>query len=107
MLEALRTGESMEISGTYRGSRVVSLARQTRPAHMIVVDTPDGRKNIILGPAWFIEDDDLALQPGDEISVVGKRAKFKGRTIAAAWSIEQGEDRWEFWDGEDANWLTD
>lgn len=47
---------------------------------------------IHLGPAWYIENQELQVVPGDQVEVTGSRIIFEGKPALIASEIRKGED---------------
>jgi hypothetical protein len=45
-----------------------------------------------LGPEWFIENQDIAIQPKDQIEVKGSKVYFRAQPTIIAAEIRKGED---------------
>ncbi|HEU5322555.1 MAG TPA: DNA-binding protein [Methylomirabilota bacterium] len=58
---------------------------------LVVVKTDKGEVPVHLGPAWFIENQDVKLAPKDTIEVKGARATFQGKPALIAAEVKKGE----------------
>ncbi len=45
-----------------------------------------------LGPRWFLDNQDILIEQGDQIKVKGSRITFEGKPALIAARIEKGED---------------
>jgi len=45
-----------------------------------------------LGPAWYVENQDVDLEPGDTIRVVGSRITLEGKPAIIATEIRKGKE---------------
>jgi hypothetical protein len=45
-----------------------------------------------LGPSWYIENQDLQIEPGDKIEVKGSRIAFEGKPAIVAAEVRRGDD---------------
>jgi hypothetical protein len=48
--------------------------------------------DVHLGPEWFIENQDIGIQPKDQIEIKGSRVTFRGQPVIIAEEILKGED---------------
>lgn len=48
--------------------------------------------DVHLGPEWFIENQDINIQPKDQIEIKGSRVMFRGQPVIIAEEIRKGED---------------
>jgi hypothetical protein len=71
------------------------------------VKTEGGTVSVHLGPAWWLERQDVQLQTGDEVEVRGSRITFQGRPALIAAEVRKGDyvlvlrddDGWPAWSG--------
>lgn len=56
------------------------------------VKTSGGDLTVHLGPAWFIDNQELKLKVGDKVTVTGSRVKFEGADIVIATEVKRGAD---------------
>lgn len=104
MVQAFAKGPEVEIEGTYRGTRALNLQENAPAAHVIVIDTDEGRRNVILGPDWFVQRENIDLRNGDEIKLKGRTATYAGSEYIAAWNLERDDDSWKFWSDKRPAW---
>lgn len=57
----------------------------------VVLKTDAGEMPVHLGPAWYIERQDVKLEPGDTIQVTGARATFQGKPSIIAAEVKKGD----------------
>jgi hypothetical protein len=57
----------------------------------LVLKTDAGEMSVHLGPAWYIERQDVKLEPGDTIEVKGARTTFAGKPAIIASEIKKGD----------------
>ncbi len=48
--------------------------------------------DVHLGPQWYIENQDITIQPKDQIEVKGSRVMFRGQPAIIAGEVKKGED---------------
>lgn len=80
-----------------RSGSVVSISKITPYSGMsqglhVELRTEKETISVHLGPAWFLENQDLTLKKGDRISVRGSRITFSGKPALIAAEIHRGSD---------------
>ena len=48
--------------------------------------------SVHLGPAWYIENQDIKIAPGDKIRVKGSRVTFEGKPALIAAEVKKGDE---------------
>lgn len=48
--------------------------------------------SVHLGPSWYIDNQDMQIQPGDKIEVKGSRISFAGKPAIIAASVKKGNE---------------
>ncbi len=48
--------------------------------------------SVHLGPAWFLENQDVMIEPKDRIEVTGSRITFDGKPAIVAAEVKKGEE---------------
>jgi hypothetical protein len=48
--------------------------------------------SVHLGPEWYLEKQDLKIEPKDRIEVKGSRITFNGKTAIIAREVKRGSD---------------
>ena len=74
--------------------------------HM-TVKTDKERISVHLGPGWFIENQDIKIEPKDKVEVKGSRITFEGKPAVIASEVKKGdellklrdENGYPFWSG--------
>lgn len=59
--------------------------------HM-VVKTDKEEISIHLGPRWYIENQDVKIEPRDQVEVKGSRVTLNGKPIMIAAEVKKGEE---------------
>jgi hypothetical protein len=57
----------------------------------IMVKTDRETISIHLGPAWYIENQDVKIAPGDRVEVKGSRITFEGKPALIAAEVKNGD----------------
>lgn len=52
-----------------------------------------------LGPGWYIENQDIQIQPKDKIQITGSRINFAGKPAIIAAEVKKGNDTLKLRDG--------
>lgn len=102
--KAFANGDKVTIEGVYVGMKAVSLDEGAPEAQVLLIDTTDGRKNLILGPSWYVDRQQIDLSGGDKIKVVGRKASYNGNEWIAAWNVQHESDSWTFWNDTTPAW---
>lgn len=58
----------------------------------LTVNTDKETISVHLGPAWYIENQDIKIAPGDMIEVKGSRIIFDGGPVLIAMEVKKGND---------------
>lgn len=58
----------------------------------LVTNYNDKLLKVHLGPVWFIDNQDIEIEKGDELEVVGSLITFKGEEVLVAKTVKKGED---------------
>ncbi|MBK7864909.1 MAG: DNA-binding protein [Archangiaceae bacterium] len=54
--------------------------------------TADASFNVHLGPAWFIENQELKLEVGDRVTLTGSRVSVRGEPTLITAEVKRGDD---------------
>jgi hypothetical protein len=82
---------------TYSG-KVVSIdyikpIKGMTPGVHALLETEDGESVAVhLGPAWYIENQDVIIAPKDQIEVTGCKVKLNGDNAVIATEVKRGEE---------------
>jgi hypothetical protein len=55
--------------------------------------------SVHLGPAWYLENQDVRIEPGDRVEVKGSRITFQGKPAVIAAEVKKGEEVLRLRDG--------
>ncbi len=58
----------------------------------LIVKTEKEEISVHLGPGWYIENQDVKIEPKDKVGVKGSRITFKGEPAIIAAEVTKGED---------------
>ena len=58
----------------------------------LILKTDRETLSVHLGPAWYIENQDVKISSGDQIEVKGSRITFEGKPALIAAEVKKGDD---------------
>ena len=58
----------------------------------LMLATAEGEMDVHLGPAWYLDDQKMQFQEGDQITVIGAHMNVDGTPALIAARIERGEE---------------
>jgi hypothetical protein len=58
----------------------------------LLLKTDKGAISVHVGPVWYIENQDVKLEPGDQVQVRGSRITFQGKPAIIAAEVTKGQD---------------
>ncbi len=70
---------------------VTPMKGMSRGVHL-TVKTGKETIDVHLGPAWYIENQDVKLKVGDKIEVNGSRITLQGKPVVIAAEVKKGEE---------------
>ncbi len=65
--------------------------RGMRSGVHVTVKTEKETVSVHLGPAWYLENQDIKIEPGDKVDVKGSRITFSGKPAMIATEIKKGD----------------
>lgn len=71
----------------------VSPKKDMSPGIHISLKTDSGVLPVHLGPAWYLENQDVKIAAGDKIEVIGSRVAIDGDTAIIAASVTKGDQK--------------
>ena len=85
--------DSLEIiSGkVIRVDRIVPLKGMSYGVHLVLKNDRE-TISVVLGPAWFIENQDVRIKPGDSVEVIGSRITYEGNLVIMAAEVKKGDE---------------
>lgn len=57
----------------------------------LVVKTDSETISIHLGPAWYVENQDIKIEPRDKVEIKGSRITLEGKPVIIAAEVRKGE----------------
>jgi hypothetical protein len=58
----------------------------------LTLKTDKETMSVHLGPGWYIENQDIKIEPGDKIEVGGSRITYQGKPAIIAAEVEKGDE---------------
>ncbi len=74
-----------------RIERITPMRGMSHGIHLVLKNGAE-EVSVHLGPAWYIERQDVKLIPGDRIEVKGSRVTFAGKPAIIAAEIRKGDE---------------
>ncbi|MDT8336003.1 MAG: hypothetical protein RQ753_09920 [Desulfurivibrionaceae bacterium] len=87
------SGEVVEVG------QVIPVMGMSPGVHLTIRGVAGDMISVHLGPAWFIENQDVIIAPGDMIEVKGSRVMFDGQPALIAREVSRGDDILRLRDG--------
>lgn len=72
-----------------------------KPARAIKVSTSGGEETVLLGPAWYMDNQDIGCRTGDPVKIHARRVTISGQPYLLAHSIEHSGKSTVFIDDSD------
>jgi hypothetical protein len=57
----------------------------------LTLKTDKGMVQVVLGPAWYLEDQGLKPAPGDHVEITGSKTSYEGRALLIAGEVKKGD----------------
>ena len=80
-----------KISGEVVSVETVTPMRGMHQGVDIVVKTEKETISVHLGPAWFLENQDVKIIPKDKVEITGSRITFQGKPAIIASEVRKGD----------------
>ena len=77
--EVVSVGKITPVKGMYSGIH-------------LMVKTGTETISVHLGPSWYLENQDLRIEPKDKVQIKGSRITYEGKPALIAADIKKGED---------------
>ena len=79
------------ITGTVINVEKITPKKRMSCGVHLTMKTNNDTISIHLGPAWFIEIQDITIEQNDDLEITGSRIDFEGKPAIIAAKIEKGE----------------
>ncbi len=103
-MKARNDGKQTSITGKVSSTQSESIARGEAQTRTLTLSTPNGERQVVLGPAWYIDRQNLKFSNGDEVSVDGRRVEIDGKTYIVANTVRNGTSTCEMWKDDQPAW---
>ena len=58
----------------------------------LVVKTDKGDVSVHLGPQWYLENQDVKIEPKDTVEITGSRVTLQGQPVLIAAEVKKGDE---------------
>ncbi len=58
----------------------------------LIVKTDKESISVHLGPAWYVQRQDIKIAPGDKVEITGSRITFQGKAAILAAEVKKGDE---------------
>ena len=58
----------------------------------LVVKTDKGDVSVHLGPQWYLENQDVKIEPKDKVEIKGSRVTMQGQSVLIAAEVKKGDE---------------
>ena len=80
------------VSGAVTSVQQMTPMKGMGPGVHLTLKTDKGTVDVHLGPAWYIERQDIKIAAGDKIEVKGSRITYHGKLAIIAAEIHKGDE---------------
>lgn len=80
------------VKGTVVSVERISPRQVSMPGIHVLMKTADGVVDVHLGPAWYIENQNIIINPKDRLEVKGSWGKVDGKSVLMAMKLMKGDD---------------
>lgn len=107
LMRAFRDGKELTFSGRIVEVRHETLLAGEADAIVLVVDTDDGQRTVVVGPSWYMTRQRVDFKSGDPIMVVGTSGTVDGKELIGAREVKSGERKIVLWSDDNPVWNDD
>ena len=103
--KTLADGRKVEFNGT-----VTSISKETimtgapEATVMTIRLEAGGTERVILGPAWYTDQQQFRFRVGDKVKIKGRNAMIREQSHTAAWSVEHNGETTNLWNDKTPAW---
>jgi hypothetical protein len=58
----------------------------------VALKTEQGEVSVHLGPQWYLENQDVKIEPGDRVEITGSRVTIQGKPTIIAAEVRKGDE---------------
>jgi len=92
--------QTMEtISGEVASVETITPIKGMSSGVHLMVKTDKETISVHLGPAWYIQRQDMKIVPGDKVEITGSRISFQGKPAIIAAEVKKGTEILQLRDG--------
>lgn len=100
-------GRKVEINGTVTSiSKETILTGAPEATVMTVRLEAGGTERVIIGPAWYTDQQQYRFRVGDKVKIKGRNAMIREQSHTAAWSIEHDGKTTTLWNDNSPAWTN-
>ena len=89
-VRAFNPGSLVSVPGMVDRVETFRPRRGADPGVRILLRIANEIRPVILGPRWFVEKQDIRIEPGDEVTVTGSAVLFNDESLILATSVSSG-----------------
>lgn len=71
--------------------KIIPMRGMNHGVHLMV-KTEKEEISVHLGPGWFLENQDMAIEAGDQVEITGSRIAYEGKPALIAAEVKRGEN---------------
>lgn len=105
LTKAFAGGKTRTIKGDFIKNDTVELFNGAITASTMWINTDDGKQQVILGPNWYIENQDFELDWSEAVTITGREATIDGKAYFAAWNLQNESTIWTLWNDTTPVWV--
>jgi hypothetical protein len=72
--------------------RITPITGMGYGVHLMVETDQEETLSVHLGPAWYVENQDVEIEPNDELEIKGSRVMFDDTPTIIAAEVKKGDD---------------
>lgn len=80
------------IAGEVVGVETITPLKGMSSGVHVMLKTGKEKISVHLGPAWFLERQDIKIVPGDQVEIQGSRISFQGKPAMIAAELRKGDE---------------
>lgn len=104
ILTSIDPSSSKTLSGKVVDTTKVTFSGDVKPAKAIRVSSADGEELVLVGPAWYMDNQGMTCKKGDTITMDVWRTSINGKDYWIAKSVDHNGQRVVLLDGDSPAW---
>lgn len=98
LIKAYRDSENVQLEGRVRSTTTLDISEGMPDATTIKVQTDDGLHDVVVGPTWFAEAEDMWFPDGAEVSILARKVRVDDQEFYVATVVNRlGGERVVLW----------